>query len=96
MEEQIEWKQPRWFWFSIIGLILVKYLFTFILVWSGLRTGEILQYGMTFSVITFVVYACVVMYLLPKEARKDVNTLFYLFLPLIFYLPNWGMLAEIL
>ncbi|MDQ0352205.1 hypothetical protein J2R98_002039 [Alkalibacillus filiformis] len=96
MEEQVEWKQPQWFWFSIIGLMIVKYLFTFSLVWLGLRPGEILQYGVNFSVVTFVVYASVVMYLLPKEARKDLNTFFYLFLPLIFYLPNWGIVADIL
>ncbi|WP_188207468.1 hypothetical protein [Alkalibacillus aidingensis] len=94
-KSQVEWKQPTWFWVSIVLFVIAEYVVIYLLAESGMGPYDLLVHSVIYmTVLAYPIYVFVVMFLLPKELRLDVNTIFYILMPVILFAPNWALIYE--
>lgn len=90
-----KWPQPKWFWGAIAGFSFGQYLPLIFMVLTGNGSPKVLVYtGFFIGVIIYPVFFIIVFFLLDRKVRKDLNTLFYLLLPLLGNLAFWSYIFE--
>ncbi len=90
---QRKWEQPKWFWWSIGIFLLLEYCYLLIMVLMGTEPKNLLMNSRPVSFIIFPLYFITILLVLPRKLRTDINTIFYLFVPFLFYLPNWTLIS---
>ncbi|WP_099157518.1 hypothetical protein [Virgibacillus ndiopensis] len=91
-----EWEQPKWFWWSISLFLLLEYGFMFMLALTGAEPLKIINSSYLITFIIFPLFFIIVLLFLPKKLRFDLDTMFYLLVPFILFLPNWTIISECL
>ncbi|WP_138419440.1 hypothetical protein [Aquibacillus sediminis] len=87
------WAQPKWFWWSVGLFLLLEYCFLFVMVLVGTDPKDLLMNSRLVSFMIFPAYFLIVLFILPKKFRFDINTIFYLLMPFLLYLPNWSLIS---
>ncbi|SDQ57097.1 hypothetical protein SAMN05216232_2621 [Virgibacillus subterraneus] len=92
MEEE-KWGQPKWFWWSIGLFLFLEYCYLFVMVLMDTKPITLLMNSQPVSFIIFPLFFAIVLLFLPKKFRFDINTIFYLLVPFLLYLPNWSLIS---
>lgn len=87
-----KWPQPNWFWWTIGSYLVVEYILLFVLVLTGATPIDLITLSQFLSIV-FPMFLIITLMLLPKKVRFDSNTVFYLFMPLLLFIPNWTLVS---
>ena len=91
-----KWKQPDWFWWTVGLFSLAEIGFYTLLYFLGISPKSLIESALIIGLIIYPIFLFLTLLFLEKQLRKDVDTLFYLAVPLMINLPFWSVFPEVL
>ncbi|OEH91101.1 hypothetical protein [Bacillus solimangrovi] len=89
--------QPKWFWKSIFIYMAFEWIYLFIFMFLT-DSSEALATSVFYTTVAFfpVFFTLMLFFLIKKKYKITIDTIFYLFAPLLSYLPFWTILGSFL